>query len=208
VFSNIQKKMTFLSKQEIIDSAITNLGSNRRLLKRSFRRFMADLRVELKVCSPQQPVRLISARLSGQIRALQTLWPKAPMRFIYNGVELIEAMTFHFYGIRDGDSILALPADGREAFEGTQYWLSLTRDADGFNDTLRWMLNPKTTGELARLRDLQLAKAERRFRSFAKVYSTVLMEEGHPQGGMPLFVDYPQASEPSTLPLPVPWDMK
>ena len=85
-------------------------------------------RVELKICSPHQPVRLVTARLTGQIMALQTLWPAARKRFIFNGAELINSKTFGFCGIKDGDSIIALPTDQTESVFSTQQWLSLTRD--------------------------------------------------------------------------------
>ena len=68
-----------------------------------------DGRAELLICSPHQPIRVISARLSGQVSALQILWPNHPKRFIYNGMQLVETKTFLYYGINDGDSIIALP---------------------------------------------------------------------------------------------------
>ena len=123
-------------------------------------REMDPSRVELKICSPHQPVRLISARLSGQIKALQTLWPNSRKRFIYNGQELIESMTFNFYRIKEGDSIIALPADEAESVYSTNQWLNLTRDSENFNDCMRWMLDQRTAGEAARLRDLHIMKME------------------------------------------------
>jgi hypothetical protein len=122
-------------------------------------------RVELRVCSPHQPVRLISARRSGQVGSLQCLWPSAPKRFIFNGLELREGQTFGSYGIRDGDLIIAVP----QGDDGVHRWMALTRDHESINEALRWVLDPKTAGEAARLRDLQLWRLEQRPRLFAKL---------------------------------------
>jgi hypothetical protein len=160
-------------------------------------------RVELKVCSPRQPVRLISARLSGQISALQSLWPSSPKRFIYNGVELADAMTFAFYGIRDGDSIIALPAGG-DSLHHTSQWIAPTRDADAFNDALHWMLDPATAAESARLRDIHLLKLEMRPRAFRKM-NIADDEEKDPKAAADVATCQP-ALAPTTRPLPVPWN--
>jgi hypothetical protein len=132
---------------------------------------------ELKICCPHQPVRFISACLSGDIGALQSLWPGAPKRFIFNGSELSEAMTFEFYGIHNGDSIIALPLDGRDSVYATAHWLHLTRDSENFNEALRYMLDPATAGEAARLRDVHLMRLERRPRAFARFSSRAVMVE-------------------------------
>jgi hypothetical protein len=162
-----------------------------------------DPRVELKVCTPHQPVRLISARLSGQIRALQSLWPAAPKKFIFNGLELLEGMTFDFYGIRDGDSIVALPIEQSDA---VNQWIILTRDHEGFNESLRWMLDPATAGEAARLRDLHLMRLDRRPRVLMKMYSP-LMDDESPHGYHDAInLAYEPPRRPSTEALPTPWD--
>jgi hypothetical protein len=162
-------------------------------------------RVELKICSPHQPVRFISARLSGQIRALQCLWRGSPKRFIFNGVELLEENTFEFYGIRDGDSIVALPIDDRDPINGTSQWLSLTRDSESFNESLRWMLDPATSGEAARLRDLQLMRLEGRPRAIMKMCAPAGSEEGRvPRTDSSTVLGLPPKS-PSVDALPMEW---
>jgi hypothetical protein len=165
---------------------------------------MKNARAELKVCSPQEPVRFLSVRLSSQVQSLQSLW-SSPKRFIFNGAELLETMTFNFYGIRDGDSIVAISVNNCHSLYGLNYWLSLTRDSDSFNDSLRWMLDAKTNGEAARLRDLQMVRVERKSRLFRRISSAVVNEETCSGITAPLVIDYPPASEPSTEPLPVPW---
>jgi hypothetical protein len=162
-------------------------------------------RVELRVCCPQQPVRLISARLTGQIRALHTLWPAAPMRFIFNGAELLEGMTFEFYGIRDGDAIIALPVGERDSVCATNQWLSLTRDNEGFNDSMRWMLDSRTSGEAARLRDIHIMRFEGKSRSFMKLCSPYLTELRTSPVSRNTVTEFEIPSCPLTDPLPALW---
>lgn len=165
----------------------------------------AARRVEVKVCAPQEPVRLISARLTGQIKALQGLWPESPKRFIFNGVELVENMTFQFYEIGDGDSIIALPAEQGDSVFSTQQWLSLTRDSDNFNNSMRWMLDPRTSNEASRLRDLHLMKMERKRKVFMRMCAPFVNEGTAASSVGSTNTSYDAASEPSTEALPVFW---
>ena len=163
-------------------------------------------RVELKICSPHQPVRLVTARLTGQIMALQTLWPApARKRFIFNGVELLESNTFESYGIKDGDSIIALPADQTDSIITTHQWLNLTRDSDTFNDCMRWMLDPRTSGEAARLRDLHRMKMARRPKLFMRMCAPFVGEETRSNSLPAANTSYANATGPSTAALPVAW---
>jgi hypothetical protein len=86
------------------------------------------------------------------------------MRFLFKGAELMEAHTFEFYGLRDGDAIIALPADGQDSICVTSQWLSLTRDTEAFNESLKWMFDTRTYREAARLRDQHLLRVEARSR--------------------------------------------
>jgi hypothetical protein len=175
-------------------------------LTMSGREFAEGRRVELKVCLPHQPVRLISARLTGPVGALQTLWPEAPKRFIFNGLELLHGMTFDFYGIRDGDSIVALPLGHGESIYGTSSWLNATRDIEAFNEALKWMFDPATSDEAARLRDLHLMRLERRPKGLVKMYSSLLArEESNRSPPIALRISYAPALAPSTEPLPELW---
>lgn len=166
-------------------------------------------RVEVMVCTPHQPIRLISARLTGQIKALQSLWPESPKRFIFNGAELIEAMTFDFYGIKDGDSIIALPQEKKESVFVTNQWINLTKDNDNFSDSMRWMLDPQTALEAARLRDLHMTKLEKRAKVFMKISAPFLNDEGKPEAlSLESYLDYEAATEPSTEALPIFWEIQ
>lgn len=169
-------------------------------------RLTDNRRVELKICTPHKPVRMVSARLSGEIKSLQCLWPAdSPKKFIFNGSELLENQTFESYGISDGDSIIAVPADQKDTLFSTSQWLNLTRDNESFNDCMRWMLDPATSGEAARLRDLHLMKMERRPRVFMRMCASYMQEEEENRGLKWTKKDYPIATEPMTDPLPFDW---
>lgn len=166
----------------------------------------SERRAELMICSPHQPVRVISARLSGLVNALQILWPENPKKFIYNGMQLLESKTFSYYGISDGDSIIALPKeDFDNEFKATQ-WLNLTRDNESFNESMKWMLHPHTANEAARLRDIHLIKMEDK----PKVYMKMKMpfENGKENNcsictNPLIIVDSPES--PSEEALPILW---
>jgi hypothetical protein len=114
-------------------------------------------------------------------------------------------MTFEFYGVRDGDSIVALPIENEDSVYGTNHWLTLTRDSESFNEALRWMLEPATAGEAARLRDLQLMRLERKPRSFMKIFSRAGMDEREPTRSDSSTVLGLPPKSPSVDALPIEW---
>jgi hypothetical protein len=160
-------------------------------------------RIAIRICAPHQPVRVISAQRSGKIRELESLWPGRPKRFIFDGAELRGDMTFGSSGIRDGDSIIALPHESGDSVFTTNQWLSLSRDSNEFNECVRWMLDTATAGEAARLRDLHLAKMERKPRIFMKMCSPFISEESEASSLNVPHTRYQSPLAPSTEALPV-----
>jgi hypothetical protein len=157
-------------------------------------------RAELRVFCPHQPVRFISARLTGQISGLHVLWPGIQKTFIFGGIKLSETMTFAEYGIRDGDSIIALSET--ESPE-TGLWISLTRDRDSLNETMQWMLDPGTSAEAARLRDLHMTRVEQRPRVYDRFCATFAAPEARtrPARGTKIATEAPRSPSPDALPL-------
>ena len=163
-------------------------------------------RVDLLVCTPCQPVRMISAKLSGQISSLQSLWPENPKKFIYNGIELHEKMTFDFYGIRNGDSIIALPQDQNQNIFYKSQWINLTKDSDSFKESMNWIINPNTASEASRLRDLHMMKMENRPRGFNGLCTILSNNEQTKTKEIELKIKYVTPQKPSTKPLPILWE--
>jgi hypothetical protein len=124
---------------------------------------------------------VISARLSGQVRARRSLWPLRPKKFIFNGLELHDAMTFESHGIRDSDLILA-PTRGErvarhDALDQGHTRLRQLQQAS----SLQWMLNPNATDKSARLRDVHFMKRRRRPRVLLKMYAAFSEEQSSAQ---------------------------
>jgi hypothetical protein len=136
-----------------------------------------SLRVELRIFSPCDPVRFISARLSAPVGALRVLNPDSPRRFIYGGTEMTDDVTFAEYGIQDGDTILALPLEENDNRTDRDTWVRLSRDQTAFSDSVRWIQDPNMCREAARLRDLRNMKMDRRSSTFWRMCRPFLQSE-------------------------------
>lgn len=162
--------------------------------------------IELIVCSPHQPVRRIGANINGHIKSLQTLWPNSPKKFIYNGIVLLPNKTFDEYGIKSGDSIVALTIEENDDSSSVNHWLFVTRDNETFSNQLKWLLNPKTVLEASRIRDLHLFKLENKptlYRKFCQPFIKLNCESKTQQSTVTL---PEQPTEPSTDELPILWN--
>jgi hypothetical protein len=164
------------------------------------------LRVELRICVPQEPVRVIYAYPSNEISVLQTLWPGSPKKFLFDGIELIPTLTFESYGIRQGDSIIALPHSNCANPLSMHEWTTATRDSEAFNDSVGAILNPATTRQVARLRDLNWRALERRPKQFQRLCAVIMETEpvGVPLHPTVIMETAPLA--PSEEALPVSWN--
>jgi hypothetical protein len=163
-------------------------------------------RIEIRLCVPNEPVRVVSARLFAQIRALQSLWPSCPKRFICCGSELLENMTFHASGIQAGDIVVVLPRGEDESGSRIHDWLKITRDTDSFNETITAVLTFTTAREAARLRDLHWTSLNRRPRLFRKLCAEFTDRHERMRPLPATVVPGPAPEEPSTAALPVSWD--
>ena len=144
-------------------------------------------------------------------------------------MQLVETKTFLYYGINDGDSIIALPKnayigkfdqksgqfsernnrfDSIENDFSTAQWLSVTRDNDTFNECMRWILNPNTAAEAARLRDMHLIKMEKKPKMMMKMIMQLensILNDAVVSNSIPLKIDYDPLKSPSDKPLPILW---
>jgi hypothetical protein len=163
--------------------------------------------IEIRVCAPHEPVRKVMTRRLSLISALQCLWPTCPKCFIFQGRTLLESMTFEFYGVCDGDSIIALPNDSdRGNLAVLQEWLSVTRDMDALNETIRSILNPATTRQVARLRDLHWMALERRPRQYQRMITALMDTEQRPSFLRSTVIKEPPKT-PSVEAMPVLWNL-
>jgi hypothetical protein len=166
--------------------------------------FRSLSRIELRIFSPMQPIKMVSVRCGCQIGSLQKLWP-SPRRIIFNGLELDDLMTFGSYGLQDGDALVVVSRGDREG-TGVSPWISVTRDYEGFNDSLQWALDLRTATESARLADLRKMRFENKIRAFRRFSPAFLENQQSPAVVEPSEVDYPAPGAPSTSALPVSWE--
>jgi hypothetical protein len=116
-------------------------------------------------------------------------------------------MTFDYYGIREGDSIIALPERDAARPSEANLWVNLTRDRENLNECMRWMLDPSTSGEAARLRDLHMMKMEHRPRAFSKMCGAFLQSKGQGRTMIETKLSSERPKLPSTDALPTSWSL-
>jgi hypothetical protein len=118
-------------------------------------------------------------------------------------------MTFESYGIKDGDAIVALPVGESTSICATSLWLNATRDSESFNESVRWMLDPRTSIEAARLRDLHYIHCEGRrgdgWNRRCSAYIRATAAGGAGRTGETV-TSYENGDRPSTDALPTLWD--
>jgi hypothetical protein len=125
---------------------------------------------------------------------------------VFKGLELVETNTFDDYGVREGDSIIALSQEESSSFDSVNLWLSLTRDDEAFNECMKWMLNQDTAEEASRLRDVHMMRMEGMPRVFNKLCTRFLDPENERVRMPPTCLSYKSAKSPSEEALPVLWD--
>jgi hypothetical protein len=151
-----------------------------------------------------QPVKLVSVRLLGQVNSLNSFW-NTPQRFIFKGVELNPTMTFLACRLQDGDALIVLSAADAQNVTPTNHWMSLSRDHEGFNDSVRWMLDSTTAAEAGRLRDLHLMRLESRSPRFITIYMSYMNMMNNPCCDSVTTASYESPTAPSTEALPIVW---
>ena len=73
-----------------------------------------------------------------------------------------------YYDIKERDIIIVVPAESL-----TEQWISMTRNSEMFKDRVRNIIDYQTSQEMARIRDFQIAKIERRPKIFRRMCSSV-----------------------------------
>jgi hypothetical protein len=133
------------------------------------------------------------------IADLRTLVRAGPSHFVHNGELLLESMPFSFYGIRDKDTIVVVPAPSPEV----PRWRQITLDPGDLQERVDRILNQETARETARLRDLMRTRVERKQRQMGDLGSFLELENR--EKTPPLRIDYPVPEAPSCDPLPSAW---
>jgi hypothetical protein len=96
------------------------------------------------------------ARVTDQCGLLGHLFPQQATSFVYNGQLLDESLPLGFYGLKDMETIIALP----KANALLSRWVHISRDSDSFETSIKGLTSDATRLEAMRLRDLVLMKRE------------------------------------------------
>jgi hypothetical protein len=143
------------------------------------------------------------ARKSDTCGLLSHLFPRQAISFIYNGQLLNESLTIGFYGIKDMETIIAVPKPTDRASGVLDHWVRISRDPEWFENSVKSLTMESTQREAMRLRDVVIMKRE----LAAKGFRRYVRQVPRPDPTDVLHTtNIPQRPErPSTETLPVPW---
>jgi hypothetical protein len=118
--------------------------------------------IMIYVCIPSKCIKCLSARSSDECSVLQGLLPGKKVCFIHHGALLRMDHTLEYYGVKDGDTIIAVVELPQSSVLPSlvDRWLTLTRTSDSFSDRVRSLMTPTSRRESLRLRDLAMLRAE------------------------------------------------
>jgi hypothetical protein len=138
-----------------------------------------------------------------QISDLHHYFPSENVTFVANGIRLADSDTFQSCAIRDKDVIIAIPAS---APANIPRWCALSEDSEAFAEQVGFLVNQRTSREVARLRDFQMTRVDRRPRQFRRYVSNFQTAHqpfsSRPGPGLSIGES---ASAPSVAPLPTLW---
>jgi hypothetical protein len=158
--------------------------------------------ISLRIVVPQHCVRVVLASNDALISELKPLLPNPDATLIFNGTLLSDEHTLAFYRLQSNDLLVAVP---RSSTTATQ-WMTITKDADVFTDSVNVILNSSLRRESLRLRDCVGWRAELRPHFYRRMES-IRRTQSEPQPPYPrLSTVIPKhALDISSDPLPVYW---
>lgn len=162
-------------------------------------------RIEILMCAPREPIRVISAIAASQIHSLNSLYPKENRVFIYRGRVLDQSRTFDSYHVHNQETIIALPQTISSNKDKFQKWLDVSQDGDDFREHIQMLMNPSTILEASKINDLHLTKLLQKPKIFQKIVKSYQNEDTSQSSGSRNEVNVEPLTAPSTEALPVFW---
>jgi hypothetical protein len=159
-------------------------------------------KIYLHVYFPGHCVAQVNVVATAQIQELRRLASTDSVTYMSNGTILDENHTFEFYGLRPSDTIVALP--GASQSGDLIKWITFTRDSDAFSNRITGIVRRDISREAGRIRDMQLARMERRPRTFRKLLASAEKEAASSIKSKTPTIIGPPAVAPGDQPLP-PW---
>ena len=147
---------------------------------------------------PGQWILKASVLESASTKDLEQFMPEKEISFIYNGIILNSNLPFSFYGVKTHDIIICVRTK-----EINAQWLSLT-NRELINQRVSEVVDPRVSYEMAKLRDYQMLRIDRKPKLFRKMCMQLNDEIETTAPSIPL--EIPSRSlKPSVSPLPSFW---
>ena len=150
---------------------------------------------------------------SATIKDIKPLINEKDVEFLHNGMFLSDNYNFQFYGIKEREVIVVIPANRN--LPAGEKWANLTKDVELFREKVSSVIDPRTSREAAKLRDFQMLRLERKPRYFRKLCASYAANPRQPwsqpatsqniQRKETVIVKPGDFSAPSTAPLPTFW---
>ena len=96
--------------------------------------------------------------------------------FIHNGIEMIDSLPFSFYDVKERD-VLVVCSKSKTVIN--EKWTTLAKDTDLFKERVGSIIDPKTSREVARLKDFQMIKMEKKPRAYRRLCAQFIEEEAN-----------------------------
>ena len=144
---------------------------------------------------------------SARIGDLKKLLPDLKVNFVLNGVILNEEMSFGFYYVKANDVMIVV--NKCDYANKKNKFATYSNENESFTESVFNIINPKTSKESVRIRDIQLAKLDRKPKVFRKVVKTQLeyFNQSPAKQCIPSIIPS-KSSVPSVEPLPCFWSKK
>jgi len=147
---------------------------------------------------------VVKAQISSniQIRELKKVLPIKTVNLLFSGNILQDSFTFSYYGIVENDAITVVQNNC-----DISKFVPISRNRQQINEKIRSIIDPSLYLEMARIKDVQNTRIEKKTRTFRKICS--LFSENSildRQSSKESHLSYEKPSLPSTCPLPCSWN--
>ena len=162
--------------------------------------------ITIYICVPGICIKQVRASKQMHVKSLNKLFPYHDKSFYFDGAKLNEEKTLNKVGIRENDTIIALPQNA--VLDPKMF--SIKPNTDVFDEKIQITFNTNIKGEAIRLRDLQMMKLEVKSKMFNKFVKN-FHEKEEAQSVQESVVSpsfYVKPEKPSTEALPCFWGSK
>jgi hypothetical protein len=139
---------------------------------------------------------------------LHQMYSQRKYVFIYNGEVLDGQKSLSSFGIKNEDTIIAIPEPGAHGVlpSRADHWLNVTRTSDSFGEFVQPLMTPATRGESLRMRDTRMMRLEANPGKYRRLRNRYDMNPDRDVIPIAEKLAMPPITlEPSVDPLPILW---